>query len=170
MFGIQKQVDAYYFGYREVHDLKLNSNVLVMPPFEVVRFLTSKNKAKVNEYFRNVFAEAEVIASGVRDHCAKIPPPESTVNAGVDAFLETLNDDGKKVLSPYRIEIQHAAALGFILGKLDGARVGERPPVAIGIHDEAISKLVEPFVEECQWGVKYCIIKAFFLTRAGVLK
>lgn len=168
MFGLRRQVDEYYFGYREVREF--NPLVVVMPNFAVVRFLTTGNKANASEYLRKVFLQVEEVASEVRTYYSKYPPSENIANAVVDKVLMGIADGRKTDLLSFRRELEQAAALGFILGKLDKRRLGERPPVALGIHDETQTKLAEQFVEECKWIAAQCISKAFVLTRAGVLK
>ena len=55
--GLRKQVDEYYFGYREVR--LPNFNEYELPNPYLIRYLTTGNKSKALEHWNTIIAQRD---------------------------------------------------------------------------------------------------------------
>ena len=174
MFGnLRKQVETYYFDYREVRALNMNEYELPNP--WLIRYLTSGNKKKAQEHIDEIFAERDKIAKKV----ILIAKSDSQVSGKSinpefkDVFLKDffskVNAEGQKILTGHNEELRQSIFFGWILGKLDEKNLKKSPPQALGIHIDCMKILSEEFPEDIRWATNYCVYQTFYLTRAGLI-
>lgn len=162
--GLAKRVRQEYYGYVEVRDF--DPRVLELPnPLLFMYF--SKNREEASEFFETmardrdeILAKSKLdfetasIADGDRDRARSIV--ESTFT---EEFLESADHE-------YLI---NAFLMGLHLGRGDALRIGEQPPVAVGVHKEAADQLARDLAtgdESNDSAVSISVKRGFFLARA----
>ena len=171
--SLKKQIDEYYWGYREVRAFNMNEYELPNP--NLLRYLTSGNKKKAQEHINEIFEHRAQIATKVQaivNNKASVsgkPLNSEFEDTFLDDFFSQINSDGKNALDGNEYEMRLSINLGWALGRLDENNLKKIPPVALGIHIECTKLLNNEFPEEIQWATNYCLNQIFFLTRAGLI-
>jgi hypothetical protein len=148
-------------------------------PLQLLIQLTS-NKAKRSAAAAAILAsankESRLVADIIKAKSAKIEPNHKYLLAVLHDVLNYLSDDANNILKRYGGELFGAAHLGGVLASLDENRIGENPPVALGVHIDAqkyLFELKDEFDNDdeklLQFAKIRCIDHAFFVVRAGKL-
>lgn len=167
MFDSTKsKVDDFYFGYREIRLINLNEHQLPNP--YVLRYLTSGNKQKASQHIDEIYSQVSALLDRAVELADTKPIQELSAKKIVDAFLQTVNDEGRAKVASYHAELLKAVSVGHHLAHLDTKRIGENPPVAKGLHIEALPKVIDRFGKDEGWAAHYCAHQVFYLARRGV--
>lgn len=163
-FGLAKRVRQEYYGYVEVRDfdprvLEL-SNVLPLIYF-------SKNREEASEFFETMARDRDEILAKLKLDFETVSIPDEDRDRArfivestfTEEFLESANHE-------YLI---NAFLMGLHLGRVDSLRIGEQPPVAVGVHKEAANQLARDLAtgdESNDSAVSISVQRGFFQARA----
>lgn len=134
--GLKKQVDEYYFGYREVR--LPNTNEIELPNPYLIRYLTTGNKAKAAEHIKQIFSQRdEVIDLAIKNSKHSIAS-ERLTSQTLNYLEQRLNPAGRSHVETRRDLIAKAISCAAFIAFPDRERMGEQPPVAKGIVIDAV--------------------------------
>ena len=163
--GLKSKIDEHFFGYREIRPINLNEYELPNP--YLLRYLTSGNRQKASQHVNQIYSQAAALLDQAFEAALSNPVSDVSAKAVVDAFLKTINEEGRSKIAEHYSEVLKAVSVGHHLACSDVSRVGENPPVATGLHIEALSKVGERFSDDVGWAAHYCAHQVFYLARRG---
>jgi len=164
--GLKSKIDEHFYGYREIRPIDLNSHELPNP--YLLRYLTSGNKQKAAQHVNEIYGQAAALLDHAMKSAAANPIPEISARKIVDAFLKSVNEDGRATVAGHHAELFRAVSLGHHLARNDANRIGENPPVATGLHIEALSSVAKRFGDDVGWAAHYCAHQVFYMVRRGL--
>jgi hypothetical protein len=164
--GLKSKIDEHFYGYREIRPIDLNSYELPNP--YLLRYLTSGNKQKAAQHVNEIYAQAAALLDDAMDSAAGSPVSEPSARKIVDAFLKSVNDEGRAKVADHHAELFRAVSVGHHLARSDAMRIGENPPVATGLHIEALSRVAKRFGDDVGWAAHYCAHQVFYMVRRGL--
>jgi hypothetical protein len=137
--GLRKQVDEYYFGYREVR--LPNPNQIELPNPYLIRYLTTGNKAKAIEHWNAIVSQRDELVDLAVKNSGSSATSETLETQTMALLTRHLNQAGKDHVEKVRSSITKAISCAAIIALADTNRLGERPPVAKGIVIDAVGEL-----------------------------
>lgn len=164
--GLKSKIDDHFYGYREIRPIDLNSYELPNP--HLLRYLTSGNKQKAAQHVNEIYGQAAALLDQAIESATQNPVPETSSKKIVDAFLKNLNDEGVEKASAHYAKLLRAVSVGHYLGRNDASRIGENPPVATGLHIQALSSVAKRFGDDVGWAANYCAHQVFYIVRRGL--
>jgi len=171
--GVEQRVYNLYYNYVEITGFHFtpNESIVEMPNFDLLMYLTGRKKKKASEFYKNMQIDAVRIADEIRHIAPTSPPSPAMEEIFLRIMVKSFDKGGLEILKGKEKVLAHALALGVCLGEYDQKRRGERPVVALGIHDEA-RKILQENTDEQLFGFAYSMFvhRGFFGTRAELLK
>lgn len=137
--GLRKQVDEYYFGYREVR--LPNFNEVELPNPYLIRYLTTGNKSKALEHWNTIIAQRDELVDLAVKNASRSGASATLESQTLAILTRQLNQEGKQHLENIQSSISRAISCAAIIAVADTNRLGERPPVAKGIVISAVGEL-----------------------------
>ena len=163
--GLRKQVDEYYFGYREVR--LPNFNEYELPNPYLIRYLTTGNKSKALEHWKTIIAQRdELVDLAVKNAGGSVA--SATLESQTMAILtRQLNQDGKQHLEKIQSLISRAISCAAIIALADTNRLGERPPVAKGVVIDAVGELGKKLSDDEDGMIPWAATIALYIIRSS---
>lgn len=165
--GLKKQVDDYYFGYREIR--LPNSNEISLPNPYLLRYLTSGNKQKAAEHVKSIFAQRDELVDRVVKSVGQTVTSASLEAQSLKVLESQLNQAGKDHLATIRDKVAIAISCAGALSIVDAKRLGERPPVAKGLIIEAIGELGKKLSDDEDAMIPWAGMIALYIARSSSL-
>lgn len=138
----ERQARDGLFGYSRV--LGIHENGFELPNPYLVRLLMHPRKAhRGHALIAELDAESERVATLVENRAAAEPLAGGVIDGTVEFGVSKIKPEFRDELSSYSESLRFAACLGYHLAKLDSARVGQNPPVALGAHQKALQLLLK---------------------------
>jgi len=164
--GLKSKIDEYFYGYREIRPMNLNSYELPNP--YLLRYLTSGNKQKAAQHINEIYGQAATLLDDAMDSAAGSPVSQLSARKIVEAFLKSINDEGREKVADHHADLFRAVSVGHHLARSDATRIGENPPVATGLQFEALSNVAKRFGDDVGWAAHYCAHQVFYMVRRGL--
>lgn len=134
--GLSKRVYNEYYGYVEVRDY--NPGILELPnPLLLLYF--QRNPDKAQEFMMKMHSDRDAILEEHRRTFDLANVPSDARDAAQKSVQATLTQEfqeahGTEIFVEFYLR-------GFHLGALDKERIGENPPVVLGLYREALESL-----------------------------
>ena len=166
MGSLKARVDEHFYGYREIRPI--NPMAYEMPNPHLIRYVTSGNRQKARDHVAKIYSQVDHLVNEALRLADERRIASDTAKSLIDGFVTSLNSEGQLKVKSKRQELRRAMSAGLHLARLDGSRIGERPPVALGVHIEGIVKIGKQFDDEIAWAAHYVAHQIFYMARCGL--
>jgi hypothetical protein len=165
LVGLNQRVRNEYYDYVEIRDF--DPRVLELPNPLLLLFM-QRNPTKASDFIMQMHRDRDAFIEVSNEKLSGNSISPELRRQATSCALATFEESFIKDVSLE--DLIHSYVLGFQIGRLDVSRRGERPPVAIGIHREAVEHLgSQASKNDKKTGSASAVMlrRGFFAARAG---